>query len=143
MKAVFAYKILVEDNLILEYYRGKYNVEELIAFKKQVAKDKGYNPNFNVIHDFRELEFLLGPRDVAKYIKLLQSNPNFVGTRKSCMITATPNQVVASTAFDLLKEKLPISVKICSKLETALLFIDSPTLNFGSINEHFSMLRKK
>lgn len=142
MEQELSYTILVDKYLILEYYKGKHTVDELIAFKKVVAADKNYNPNYNVIHDFREIEFMLGPNEVKKYIQMLQNDSKFVGHRKSAMITNTPNQVVTTTAFDLLKKGLPISVKICSTLETAFAFVDIETNEFNFILNEFNKLSK-
>ena len=33
--------------LIIEFYRGKFYIDELIDFKKKVGEDKDYNPNYN------------------------------------------------------------------------------------------------
>lgn len=133
MNQKLEYLILVEYCLIIEYYSGKFDIDDLIALKKHVAKDKDYNPNYNIIHDFRDMEFLLGPKDVAKYVKLIREDQKYLGTRKSTMITATPNQVVASIGFDLLKDDLPISVKVCSTLETAFAFLQIPLVKRNTI----------
>ena len=137
------YLILIEYNLIIEYYGGKFNVDELIAFKQHIAKDKDFNPNYNIIHDFRDIKFMLGPRDVAKYVKLLNDDPKYVGTRKSTMVTATPNQVAASIGFDLLKDDLPISVKVCSTLETAFAFTEVPLSDRNTIEDYFLKLKNR
>lgn len=143
MEQKLEYLVLVEHSLIIEYYSGEFNVDELIAFKQHIAKDKNYNPNYNIIHDFRDMEFMLGPKDVAKYIKLLHDEPKYRGTRKSTMVTATPNQVAASIGFDLLKEDLPISVKVCSTLETAFAFTEVPLSERNTIDNLFLKLKNR
>ena len=121
-----AYKILDDKSLIIESYIGGFNVDELIEFKKKVGNDKNYNPNFNVIHDIRKLEFLLDLEEISKYISLISENKKLLGNRKSVFITETPKQVVTTSVFDLMKKKLPIKVKVCSTFETAFNFIDLP-----------------
>jgi len=126
MKPKLDYRIIQKKSLILEYYRGKYNVDELIDFKIKVGNDPDYNPNFDIIHDFRELVFDLEVEEVAKYVQVLIENKKYVGKRKSTMITQTPNQVTASIGFELLKNDLPVAVKVSSTLDAALVFIQIP-----------------
>ena len=135
------YLILKDKSLIIEYYKGKYNVDELINFKIEVGKDKDYNPSYNVIHDFRDLEFMLEIEEVSKYVKLLTENKNYIGKRKSTMLTETPNQVTASLGFKLLKKDLPISVKVCSTMETAFNFINLPNNDWDLVESLIKKLR--
>ncbi len=127
------YLILPDKSLIIEYYNGQFHVDELIEFKIKVSNDKDYNPNFNIIHDFRELEFLLKIEEVSKYVDLISKDNKYIGSRKSTMLTKTPNQVITSIGFDLLKDKLPIQVKVCSTVETALTFIGIPISDWDYI----------
>ena len=61
------YIILDNKCLIIESYRGNFNVDDLIEFKKKMGNDTIYNPNFNVIHDFRKAEFLFDIDEISKY----------------------------------------------------------------------------
>ena len=132
-----AYKILKDRSLIIECYSGKHNVDELIDFKMKVGSDPDYDPNFNIIHDFRNLIFDLEIEEVSKYIQVLNDNKKYVGERRSAMITQTPNQVTASLGFELLKNELPVTVKVCSTLDVALSFIKIPRKEW---NEIFDLL---
>ena len=126
MTNLLAYTILVDKSLILESYNGKFSVNELIEFKKIVGNDKNYNPNFNIIHDFRDAEFQLKIKDITRYVTLISENKKFIGKRKSTMLTKTPNQVITSMGFDILKKDLNIHVNVCSTLETAFGFVELP-----------------
>lgn len=123
------YIILHNKSLIIEHYKGGFYVDKLIDFKKKVGSDKDYNPNYNIIHDFRELEFLFEieevSKEVSKYVEVISKNEKYIGNRKSTMITETPNQVIASTllGFEVLKNELPFQVKVCSTVETAFTFV--------------------
>lgn len=133
MKPKLDYIILKDRRLIIEYYRGTYNVNELIDFKIKVGNDPDYDPNFDVVHDFRDLIFDLEIEEVSKYIQVLTENEKYVGRRRSTMITQTPNQVTASLGFELLKKELPISVKVCSTIEVALAYIKIPRKEWDEI----------
>jgi len=117
------YSILPDKSLIIEYYRGNFHVDELIDFKRKVGTDRAYNPNYNVISDIREVDFLFKINEVTKYVKFLSENQKHIGNRKTAMITMTPNQVITSLGFDIRKDKMPILFKVFSTLETACAFI--------------------
>ena len=92
-----------------------------------------YNPNFSVIHDIRKIKFLLDIEEIAKYVDFISKTQKELDHRKSAFITDTPNQVVISTGFDILKKELPIQVKVCSTLETAFDFVDLPKKDWNFI----------
>ena len=140
MPKKLAYQIIVDKSLIIESYNGKFNVNELIEFKKIVGNDKDYNPNFNIIHDFRSTEFKLEIDEISKYINLISENERYIGNRKSTMLTATPNQVTTSIGFDMLKNDLKINVNVCSTLETAFDFVELPMNDWGLVESQINML---
>ncbi len=137
----FEYVILSDKSLILEYYNGDFQGNELIELKKKVSRDKCYNPNFNIIHDFRDAEFLFEDVEMLKYIKHIFDNSNMFGIRKSTMITRNPNQVVASALFDIHKKDLPISIKICSTFECAFMFVGLAINDWESVESLFNELK--
>jgi len=118
------YIIVPDKKLIIEYYCGKYQVNELIVFKEAICADKNYNPNFNVINDFRDAEFLFEIDEISKYIQFILKTKKSYGHRKSTMLTKTPNQVVTSLGFEMLKKDIPILVKVVSTVEAAIDFIE-------------------
>lgn len=133
MPGKLRYLIDIDKCLIIEYYSGVFNADEFIEFKTLVGRDKDYNPNFNILHDFRETEFSVGINGILKYVTLISENAHYVGNRKSVMLTSTPNQVVVSLQFDMLKQNLPISVKVCSTFRTALAFLQFPICKWNQI----------
>lgn len=135
------YLILSDKLLIIEFYRGGFYVDELIDFKKKVGSDKEYNPNYNIIHDFKELEFLFEIEEVSKYVDVISKNDKYIGNRKSTMLTDTPNQVITSIAFEILKNNLPIQVRVCSTLESALSFIGIPDHDWEFIDSLLNKLK--
>lgn len=117
-----AYNINKDKQYILEYYGGKFDLDELIEFKLQIANEISYNPNFNIIHDFRDAEFGFSYADVKKYVETLQNTNHLVGNRKSVTITQTPNQVITSVGFEMQKKNLPIPFKTTSTIDAAIKF---------------------
>ncbi|MDX9694185.1 MAG: hypothetical protein RBT49_00175 [Bacteroidales bacterium] len=119
----FSYKILSDKSLILEYYSGDFNIKEFIESKDKVSKDNDYNPNFDIIHDFRDIKFQIEAEEIFQYIQHISFGSILFGKRRSVAITSNPNQLVPPMLFKLNKENLPVSVKICSTYERAFSFI--------------------
>lgn len=136
------YLFLEDKKIAIFYGKGKISINEIIEFKKTVFSDKNYNPNFNRIYDFRELEFLFELKELTRYIEFISNNRFFLGKRKSAVITNSPNQVVIGMGFDILKNKLPIEVKVCSTIETAISFIGISKINWEFVKALIRKLNK-
>ena len=63
------------------------------------------------------------------------------GIRKSTMVTSSPNQVVASIWFEMHKNDLPISVKVCSTFKCAFDFLGLTINDRKSVESLFSQLK--
>jgi hypothetical protein len=128
------YIILEDEKLILEYYCGRFNAEELIDFKCKIGLDEKYDATYNVISDISNSELLFTFDEVEKYVEFLMNNPKYVGLRKTAMITKTPSQVVASLGYDMQKKNLPMIYKIFSTLEAAYAFIGLSTDEISKVD---------
>ena len=54
MKKTLEFEILISKKIVVEYYCGDIYIDELINLKKDISKEKDYDPNFNIIMDFRD-----------------------------------------------------------------------------------------
>ena len=79
------YIIVQNKSLILESYVGKLNIDEFIEFKIKVGNDQTYDPNFNVIHDFRKVEFLLEMDEIPKYVAFISKTKKTFRQSKICI----------------------------------------------------------
>lgn len=124
------YKILPEYNLIIEYYRGKINSEDIIELKKREVQDKLYNPNSNFIIDFRKLETPAGA-DFGSAVTRLNEYFQKLGLKgKVAILTSTPDHVVLSVLMKKVnKDSLNISTEPFSTLKTALRFVNCSPAN--------------
>lgn len=95
-----------------------------------------------MIHDIRRLEFLLEINEILKYVDFISKTQKELDHRKSTFITDTPNQVVITTGFNMLKKELPIQVKVCSTLETAFNFVNLPKKDWNFIESLIDSLKK-
>ncbi len=140
MEKFLNYQILPYNRLIVEYFRGDIRGEDIIALKELELKDPGYNPFYNLIDDFREARIIATENDVSDFADYMKSNAKLHGKRNSAYITRTPGQVVATTLFDILKDDLPINIKIVSSVEAAADWVGL-TISAGDLEKVLATLR--
>jgi hypothetical protein len=137
-----AYCIIEDKSLILESYKGKFNVNELIAIKQCIKEDIFYDPNFNVIQDISEAIFEFKFHEISRLIELSSYESN-INHRRSCMLTTTPNQVVMALGYDMLKKDLPVYIHVCSTLEEALHVVGVKKIDRSLIQQYLNKLKSQ
>jgi len=124
MKTYIHYKILPELNLILEYYGGKINLNDVINHKSLEIRDIDYNENYHFISDMRDAEFNIISQDFNEYLNFLNKNNKVIGQRKSAILTNTPNQVAITSLFKSKSKHFPVRFEIFSTLEGAFNWVN-------------------
>jgi len=124
MKKYANFMILPEFRLILECCKGKASVEDAIKMKKDELSDKLYDPNYNIIVDFRDFESDIDAtisKSISKFFYFLKGLDI---KSKVAFLTTKPHQVVISEILKrLVKESLTIDIEIFSSPEAAIDFI--------------------
>jgi hypothetical protein len=143
MHKIVSYKIIPESKIIIEVFGGKISIIDAIELKKKEVQDKEYNPNFNFIVSINELEFDTNFKfDFSKYIDIIKEDNKIKGIRKSAIITKTPQQVVASTLYELAASELPMNFKIVTTIEAALDWVNLSIDHKPTISENIELLFK-
>lgn len=137
-----AYCIIIDKSLIIEYYKGNFNIDELISIKKIIHQDAYYNPNFNVIQNISDAIFQFQLNEINKLVDLSFKVPN-IQNRRSCMLTSTPNQVAMALGYDMLKKDLPVMIHVCSTYEVAFQFIGIVKNDRPLIKQYFNELKSQ
>lgn len=114
-----SYKIFQEQELIIKYYSGKIFLKDIIDLTLKTIKDKKYNPQFNVIQDFREADVSLDKTEIPDLTNLIRENPILNGKRNSVCLTSTPNQVALSMLFESQIEDLQLNFYVVSTIDGA------------------------
>lgn len=143
MKKYANYMILPEFNLILECCKGKASVEDAINMKRAESSDDLYNPNYNIIVDFREFETTLDS-------KIKKSTTNFFHFLKElninckiAILTSEPHQVVISMFLKELSTNLEsVKMEVFSTVVGAIRFTGIPTENLDLFNKKIAELNK-
>jgi len=143
MKKYANYMILPEFRLILECCKGQASVEDAIYMKKTESSDDLYNPNYNIIVDFRGFDTILDST-------IKESTTNFYNFLKGlningkiAILTTAPHQVVISVFLKDLSTNLGYGkMEVFSTIEAAIRFLVIPIENFDLINNKFLELNK-
>lgn len=136
---VSRYKILKDQNIVIEYYEGVLDIDSFINFKRKLTKDNLFSDSLNYYIDFRNVTFIISEDDVDKYLNFLLNNSDYLGKRKVALITNTPNQVVPTTFFKIKRANSLQMIEVFSTNEAATDWLGIKTL---SINEVETVLKK-
>ena len=123
-----AYIILKEHKIVFEYYAGITSAEELMHITNSVYTDPDFDSSFYFVLDFRDATLQGNKIDMQKYLKFLQDSASSIAKRKAAYLTSKPNEVVITTIFTNLMEKLPLIPRIFTTIENALNWLDYPEL---------------
>ena len=135
MDGYIQYKILPELDLIIEYYSGKINLDDIIGHKKLEIKDSEYSANYNFIADLRDSELDVIRQDIIDYLDFVEMNNKVSGQRKSAILTNTPNHAAITTLFRMNSKNLPINFEIFTTLEAAIDWINLSSNYYDNIEE--------
>jgi len=119
------YLIIPEYKLTLECCYGKVKVDDAIRMKQNQFLDNFYNPNYNIITDFRKLTSIIKRttfKSINNFIKFLEKS----GVQNNIALLAkSPEQVVVATILkQLCLKRLSIEVGVFTTLEAALKFVN-------------------
>lgn len=135
------YKIIPEKKLILEHYSGIILIQNIINQKIKISNEKDYNPNFDLIHDFRKAEFQISEEDGLYYLNFLMKNKILYSKRKVVHLTNTPEQVAITTLFSMLKDEPNINTQTVSTIEAALVWLGHSINDMYVIEAYFNELK--
>ncbi|MBQ0767989.1 MAG: hypothetical protein KBT58_01770 [Bizionia sp.] len=99
MEKFASYKILTNKKLVIEYYRGKTTVDDLIAFKKKLLQDTNYNVSWDTIADFRACSLLVKSKDVIKLVEFMKQEYKDGYGRWVNLLASKPNEFAVWTLY--------------------------------------------
>lgn len=120
-----SYRILKEENLIVEYHGGVGKIEDAIHFRKIQATDPDFSPEFNVIADLRDLAMDVQVNELKKLVEFYKQTPSIIGNRRNALITENPSQVVLATMLKQMKAGSPQSIKVVSTVGSAVNWVNT------------------
>ena len=117
MNKIGAYIIITEKRLIIIYFSGEIDIDDLIYLQQFMHLDSSYDASFDVIIDFRDCIPIAEYGDINRYIEFMNDNIKYYSKRKGAYLTNKPVDVVATTLFALMPKKIPIETQIFSTVD--------------------------
>lgn len=121
-----SYRIIPEQNLVLEYHTGVLKVEDYIRFKKALLNDPLFKANLNHFIHHKNVIFKTTPTEISKFVDFIKTNVKSFGHRKVAILTKTPNQVVSTTLYKMMQKNTNQTVEVFSTNENALIWLGIP-----------------
>lgn len=142
------YKIISHLELIAEYYHGEVLADDIIDLKRRELADSAYNSGYNTIVflqdlTIRKLDSELIQSQMSKYIEYASNNKNILGSRKTAILTNTPNQVAVGTLYQDDAKAFPIEFKIVSTLEATIEWVRLSMDNYDEVNAILKSFRNE
>ena len=129
MEKFGSYKILKKEKLIVEYHFGDINIADFINSRIMISSDSEYNPDFDLIFDFREVNMIVSQQDINKFVVFFKNYIPILGKRKSAYLTSKPNEVVITTLFSMNIKELSVLPNTFSTLEGVTAWIGNKEIN--------------
>lgn len=126
------YRILKDNKLIIEHYSGFFELIDSFYIKKIEISDPEYNPNFNMIIDFRKAKISVNSKDVNSYIDFFKSQPKMHGNRKTAFLIDSPKEAAITTLYSNHVSTLSYIGKVFSTIEAAVKW-----LRIDNLDKHF------
>ncbi|MFB6340295.1 hypothetical protein ACE1ET_01160 [Saccharicrinis sp. FJH62] len=143
MIKVGKYKILPEAKLIIEYYSGKIDMDDIIHMQKVLSENSLFDSTFNRALDFRDATLMIDTDDFKRYLEFLKGFPKIFGKRNAAYLTNTPNDVVVTTLFDLIVQQsdVPINIGIYSTLKGILKWFNITDMDSNTLESIINDLK--
>lgn len=135
------YKIFPDKRLIIRFYKGPASFKKLIECVNASGQDSLYDPDYNVINDFREIGSGVKIKEVNEIFGYVKGHTMLYGQRKSAFIIKSPDQPVFRMIPGLLKREDKVSVQTFTTLEEAIKWIGLPLSDLTPIENCINELR--
>ena len=143
MKKFGSYKILNRERLIVEYHAGDINVDDFIDSRRIISADSDYDPDFDLIFDYRDVNMLVKVEDVRRFMEFFKTFPQISGKRKSAYVTSRPNEVVITTLFSREITGTMIQSRTFSTIKGAVDWINHKELDVATLNKIIKGLKSQ
>jgi hypothetical protein len=143
MKRYASHKILPEFRLILECCKGLASVNDAIKMKKDELSDVLFNPEYNIIVDFREFETDINSKTTESIQDFFSFLTSLKLKSKVAILTAGPHQVVVSLILkELSHNSQGFRIEVFSTIVAAVRYLGFPVDKTDRIRFELERLNK-
>lgn len=95
------YVILKDLKLVIDIFEGILTLENFKEHKLKQINEMDFDPNFNLISDFTNIEVRMSLEDVKEYTEFVKKHSKpMVGRRKAAVVVNNPNQFIYAKQYD-------------------------------------------
>lgn len=132
MKKFTSYKIVPELNLIIGNYQGNIGLKEVMIQTYSFTIDPDFNPEFNVLLDFRNSSAIAFRMDIDDYVRFLKKTLILKSKVMVGILYRTPNQEYLLKIYKGLGKFLNMEIGYFIQLEDCLNW-----MNFSETEKSF------
>jgi hypothetical protein len=89
-----SFLIIPELKLILTYFQGSININDIIQMNLQLIADKSYDSTYNMIMDFRDSTALAFKMDITDFFEFFKKTITLKKKIQCGIMYSTPNQKI-------------------------------------------------
>lgn len=115
-----SYKILPEFKLIICNYQGDISVKDVMQLTQTFVGDELFDPEFNVLIDFRNSLAIGFGLDIADYVKFFKKTVILKGKVMVGILYATPNQEFLLKIYKGFSKILNLEIEYFKQVEPCL-----------------------
>jgi hypothetical protein len=135
-----AHVIVPELKLILCYFQGKVKISDLIQLNLAFINDKEFNPDFNILMDFRSSTAIAFGIEMKEFYTLLKQAVKLNKIVKNGILVNTPNQKYLANIFKPLAKLNKIDAQDFLYLKDCLIWMGYSELEQVTIKDALSNL---
>ncbi len=120
MLAMFKYKIIKGQNILIRCFGGIFSIDDVIQYVKLTSNDDDYSTTMNVLNDLRNAEIRYDDTQLKLLVEFIKNNHSLYGKRKTAFLVQNPEQTVFSMLLDYEKKEDLINMKIFTTLDASL-----------------------
>ena len=144
MNKIGAYKVFVDKRLIIEYYSGCINLNDLISLKEVIRQESNYNFSFNTVIDFRDATVNLDKADLIKLLDYFSNEFKANGFRNVAYLGSTTSFAKTIALFsDLAESKIELNIypNVFSMAKRASNWLNDEFIDGKLLNDTLNELR--
>lgn len=121
--AFYAYKILPEQQLIIDYTTGTLNSKDMINAHEILSGDANYNEEFNRLIVLTDTRFKVSYHDINSVVSY-HNNTSFLKNKKKVAVVAkTESQMLLATIFIEKLNNLPANLNMFKDIHETCTFL--------------------
>lgn len=123
MEKYTSYKILPELNLIVCNYQGEINITDVMNLTMAFVKDEHFNPDFNILIDFRHSSAIGFRLDITDYVNFFKNNVVLKNKVQVGITYSTPNQEFLLKIYKGFGKFMNLDIENFKKMEHCLVWL--------------------